>query len=188
MSVKTLAGKTPREMGMIVLRGSQRSGLPSTRDKSVAIPGKNGELDYGADMHPRLFVLECAFAARNSLELQLRIEGLARLMVDSYGRPRTVELVFNAHPDRSYSVRYSGAFTIERIAGLGKFSLPLTAYEPYSHGLEQLWEQTVVTSPRTFTINSEGDIRTEPVIELTNTGSTTITNFRIQNEYEIDQG
>ncbi|SDC70125.1 Phage tail protein [Paenibacillus sp. UNCCL117] len=188
MSVLRIAGRTPAELGMIVTGRSQRPGLPSTRDNLLAIPGRNGAMDFGADMEPRLFSLDCAIISRNHIELQHRIETFMRLLVDSYGRPRTVELVFEAHPDRVYNVRYSGAMPIDRIAGHGRFMLPLTAYEPYALGVEQLWEQTVVTSPRAFTIQSAGDIRTEPVIELTNTGNTTITSFRIQNEYEIDQG
>lgn len=185
-SVKTIGGITPRELGMAVLRQSQRPMLPSTRDRTLMIPGRNGEWDFGADMEPRLLGLECAFAARNSFELQHRVESLARLLVDAYGRPRTVELIFEVHPDRTYYVRYSGSIPVERAAGLGRFLLPLTAFDPYATGLEQVFETTVTASPFVTSIQSLGEIRTPPVVVLINQGPTTITHFRIENEYQVE--
>lgn len=185
-SIRSLGGRTPQQLGLVVLRGSQRPILPNTRDRTLIIPGRNGALDFGADMELRLFSLECAFNAQNNADLQQRVEVLARLLVDSFGKPRTLDLVFDVHPDRTYKVRYSGSATIDRVAGLGLFTLPLVAFEPYALGLEQLTETTVTTSPYETVIQSSGDIRTEPLIVLTNNGGTTITSFTLTNEYRID--
>jgi len=171
---------------MLVLRGSQRPMLPNTRDRTLIIPGRNGAMDFGAEVEPRFFALECAFNARDNFELQQRVEVLARLLVDSYGKPRTLDLIFAAHPDRTYRVRYSGSAPIDRVAGLGLFTLPLAAFEPYSLGREQLIETDVTTSPFETVVPSSGDIRTEPIIVLTNNGDTIITSFTLTNEYRID--
>lgn len=185
-SVKTIAGRTPEQLGMLVMRQSQRPVLPSTRDRTLEIPGRNGAWDFGADMQPRLFSLECAFSTRDSFELQMRVETLARLLVDNYGKPREVELVFSVHPDWTYYVRYSGSMPIDRVAGLGTFSLPLVAFEPYSLGPMNVYETTITRSPEVIDIEVRGNIRTEPVIVLTNQGSTTINGFKITNEWRHD--
>jgi predicted phage tail component-like protein len=184
--VKTLGGKTPQQLGMLVLRGSKRPILPNTRDRSVIVPGRNGGWDFGADLDSRSFDLECAFNAPTSSELQARAELLARLLVDANGKPRPLELVFEVHPERTYTVRYSGSLGIDRIAGLGKFTLPLVAFDPHSVGPENVYEATITASPTLITIESTGDIRTQPVIVLTNTGIGTINEITLTNEYQLE--
>lgn len=186
MSVLTLGGVRPEDIGLRVLRESSRPILPGTRDRTVTIDGRNGAWDFGADVEPREFNLSCAFLTRDSRQLQYHVEQLAHLLVDSYGKPRTLELVFAAHPDRTYTVRYSGNLDINRVVGMGTFSLPLIAFEPYAYGLEQVLELDISASPTQFTVASEGEIRTETKFVLTNTGTNTITRFQISNEYRLE--
>src|SRR5690606_16270472 len=90
----TLGGKTARELGLVMLRESQRPILPGTMDKTMHIPGRHGAWDFGAELDARVFELECAFVTKNRVELQRRITALAAHLVDSYGRPRKLELRF----------------------------------------------------------------------------------------------
>lgn len=170
-----------------MLRPSQRPILPGTRDYTMQIPGRNGSWDFGADLDARMFSLECACSARNSAELQAITVQLAAHLIDSYGRPRDLELRFDNRPAGQYFiVRYSGSLPIERIVGLGKFSLPLMAADPFAYGPEQIYETTITTSPFVFNIESSGNVRTSPVIVLTNTGSNTIHGFTVVNEYQLE--
>lgn len=186
MAIHMIAGYTPRELGLYTSYESARPILPTTREKTLVIPGRNGAMDFGADMEPRYFSFRCAFVEQAPDQLQIAMERFARLLVDHYGKPRAVELILSEHPDRSYIVRYTGSLPVDRLVGMGVFSLPLVAFEPYSQGPEQVMEEVITTTPKNLTIESVGDILTEPVIILTNEGNTTITKFTITNEYRLE--
>jgi len=179
-----LDDKSNVELGFLVRGTSKRPGLPSTVDRTLSIPGRNGIRDYGADIDARQFIIDGAFNTRNYIELQQRVMNLAAYLVDSYGKPRTLQLRFAERPNQYFNVRLVGSFDIDRIMGLGMFSLPFTAFDPFARDAEKIHEQTIVQSLETITIISSGNIRTEPVITITNTGTTTLQSFKISNEYE----
>lgn len=188
MSIYMLGGVKTSEIGLIVTKESQRPILPSTRDYTIAIPGRNGIRDFGADVEGRPFSFECAFIARDHIELQQRVESLARILVDSYGRPRTIDLVLDVHKDRFWKVRYSGSLEMIRNFGVGTFTLPLIAFdEPYSQGPEKVTEVTISSKPYDLNIQVDGDIRSQPVIILTNAGTSNISTIKITNEYTIQE-
>ncbi|MFW5438740.1 distal tail protein Dit [Paenibacillus apiarius] len=186
MSSFSIDGKRSQELGLIMLRATKRPILPSTTDRTLPIPGRAGQWDFGADLGARLFEIECAFNTKNPYELQRRVMELAAFLVDSYGRPREVELRFDTRPDQYFVARYSGSLAIDRVAGLGKFTLPMMAYDPFAYGHEKIYESTIETSPFVFEIESSGNVRTNPLIVMTNHGTSTIRYFRIQNEYRLE--
>lgn len=176
------------DLGFIVRGSSQRPGLPGTVDRTVPIPGRNGLWDHGADLGARTFLLDCAFITRDAFELQQRVMHLAAHLIDSNGKPREQTLRFRERPGQYFIARYIGSFDIQRIVGTGIFSLSLMASDPFAYGEEQIFETTITASPFAFTIISNGNVRTEPVIVLTNTGTTALNGFRLRNEYEVDEG
>lgn len=191
-AVLTLDGKTPRELGMGVFQKTQRPILSATVDNVQTVPGMHGAYDFGATMGPRQFTLECAFIAGNYIELQKRVSNLAAFLVDADGRPRTMQIVFANQPDRQFTVRYSGDLQIDRIAGLGIFILPFTAYDPFAYGVQSTsdlltWDTDYTwgddfswsddysfsfDSPGTVQINNFGNLNIEPVVEVTGSFST----------------
>lgn len=182
-----LGDKSNDDFGFIVRGTTKRPALPATVDRTMSIPGRNGQWDHGADMNARNFVLDCAFVTRNAFDLQQRIVALAAHLIDSYGKPRTLELRFRERPGQFFNVRFLGSFDVDRIMGTGLFSLPFTAFDPFASGdTERIFEDTMTTSPYVTTIQSVGEIRTPPVIVLINQGPTTITHFKIANEYQVE--
>lgn len=171
-----------------MLRSSQRPILPNTEDRTISIPGRHGAWDFGADLAPKQFDLDCAFIGlRNSRELQTAVDRLARHLVDERGNPRTMRLTFDHMPGKYYMARYSGQLPIERAVGQGGFTLPLVAYDPFAYANdERIYEDVIKVSPYTSNVESNGNVRTSPIIVLTNEGSTTITNFKITNEYRLE--
>lgn len=182
-----LDGKTFYDMGFIFLQESQRPGLPNTRDRIVTIPGRQGDLDFGATLSSRSFELRLSPRARNSYDLQVHISALMQTLVDPYGRPKTVPLVFPETPDRVYMVRYAGSLPIDRIVGPGAFSLPLTAFDPYAYSVQSTGDDIYldsdilldsdipldfspytypVTGPTTIQVNHWGSAAISPVIEI----------------------
>lgn len=128
-----LGGKTFDELGLVLLKTTQIPILPSTRDQTVQIPGRHGAYDFGADSGPRQFNLECAIKADTRQELTKKIRALVAHLIDTNGRPRTLELIFDEEPEKFYYVRYAGSISLERIANVGRFVLPLVAYDPFAH-------------------------------------------------------
>jgi len=184
-AVLTLDGLTPKELGMGVFRKTQRPILSSTVDNTVTVPYMHGAYDFGAHMGPKPFTLECAFIARNHMELQERVSTLAAFLLDGDGRPKTMVIVFANQPDRQYTVRYSGDLQIDRIAGLGTFTLPFTAYDPFAYSTWESDELNVdslvsvdsdiyvdtgytfsVNSPQSITIYNYGNQNAQPIIEI----------------------
>lgn len=144
-----------------------------------------GEYDFGADTGPRQLPLECAFMERNSYQLQQRVSALAAHLVDGDGRPRTMPLIFANQPDRQYMVRLSGQLPINRMAGLGTFSLPMIAYDPFAYSTYESDDINVdtpvlvdtpisvdaaynyaLTSQTTLAIDNFGGLNVKPVIEI----------------------
>lgn len=185
-SVLTLDGVTPRSLGMGVFRRTQRPILSSTVDTIVTVPGMHGAYDFGATMGPKQFELECAFFAKNHIELQQRVTALAAFLLDGDGRPRTMPVIFANQPDRQYMVRYSGDLQIERISGLGTFTLPFTAYDPFAYSTYWSHEINVdslivvdsdvyvdtayeffMNGPQTIPTYNTGNQNAQPIIEIT---------------------
>lgn len=191
-----LGGIRDVDLGFRVLEESKESLLPSTRDTGFTIPGKHGQYDFGADLAERVFSFSCAFVADgtnydvpSAAGLQQRVRALARHLTDSYGRPRTIELIRAFEPDKFYKVRYAGSASLERLIynSIGMFELELVAFDPFAYSVqEHLTEMTMTESPTSFLIQSAGNIRSEAVIVLTNTGSNTLTQFKITNEYLLE--
>jgi phage-related protein len=129
----TLDGKRPEELGLKLLQEHQHPALPETRDRSVEIPGKHGAYDFGADLGVRPFELPFLVNQFEKVDVQQKVREFTRLLVNPNGRPKTVELIFDYEPDKSYSVRYTGSLPIDRLVRMGEFVLPLTAFDPYAY-------------------------------------------------------
>jgi predicted phage tail component-like protein len=182
----TLDDVTAKELGIVMIGTSRRPILPPTVDRTIAIPGRNGAWDFGADVGPRQINLDCALIEQNAVALQLAVEKLAAILVDGYGKPRTMRLVFDLRPDRYYMVRYSGSLDIDRIIGLGRFTLPFIAFDPYPRSitgtdgvimdsyiilnsyirLNDAWK-FAITGPQTVEVNNWGTLASEPEIVIT---------------------
>ncbi|MCR8635743.1 phage tail family protein [Paenibacillus radicis (ex Xue et al. 2023)] len=185
MSLITLDGRTLDSFGLIVQPGHEHSILPSTVDRTLPLAGRNGAWDFGADMGARVFMFPLAWATETNREnLQQKIRSFASFLTDDKGRPREIVLVFSYEPSVFYKVRYSGSLMPKRDFAMAFFNLPLVAFDPLASGTERIFETTITDSPYFFEIQSNGNVSTEPVIVLTNTGST-LNGFKIVNEYEV---
>ncbi|KKC49537.1 hypothetical protein VE23_24885 [Paenibacillus sp. D9] len=188
----TLGGKTARELGVILLRSSQREAIPEQRNRTIVIPGRHGEYDFGSDLAPRLFELDCAFNCRNAYLLQQAVRNLSRHLLDATGRPRTLELILDTEPDWSYFVRLTGDLPMDRSSGLGKYTLKLMASDPFATFRFDLASITVdsevsvdsditidampykftVAAPTLVKVDNFGVIEVSPVIEVSGSFST----------------
>src|SRR5690625_4940994 len=94
-----------QDEGITVLLSSEEPALPSMRNISVTVPGRHGSYDFGAYFEPRNFTLNCVFPRQSYSDLKAQIREFNRLLVDAYGRPKTVKLRFGDEVDKYYNVR-----------------------------------------------------------------------------------
>lgn len=205
-AVLTIDGVTPRALGLSVFGRTQRPILSSTVDTIVTVPGMHGAYDFGATMGPRQFELECAFIARNHMELQQRVSTFAAFLLGPDGRPRPMRIVFSNDPRKFYTVRYSGDLPIDRISGLGTFTLPFVAYDPWAYSkdstarlltwdTDHTWNDGFswsdgytfsITGPTTVQVNNLGTLNAEPVIVISgNFNSLLLTLGGVQFTYDV---
>ena len=178
----TLNGVDDTDLGVELQEGYDEPALPGTRDRTVEIPGRAGEVFFGADLEARSFDLPLAMIEEATQEaLQETIRAFVSVLLDSDGKPQEVPLVFTKEPDRTYTVRYSGKISLRRLIGGSKgfFTLPLVAADPFAYGPEETHSMTVTSSPQSMTIDNVGNQSTPCVIKITNTGSNTINGFTI---------
>ena len=183
-----------QDIGIIVKLDSQEPLLPSTRDQFVTIPGSHGAYDYGAWLQPRTFELACMFKRKNYTDLKQKIRKFINLLLDYRGRPKDLKLRFGDEPQKYYTVRYSGAISLDRLVGMPSFILPLTAYNPHAYTItsndEVTWgskeitflntaytfghtgggKAKSITSPQNYPVYVSG-LAIKPIITITGTGT-----------------
>lgn len=122
------------DLGLRVLEDSAEPMLPSTRDNVLTIPTRHGAYVFNSYLEPRQFAISILIHPQSSLnDVQLIVRKIASLLLDSYGRPKKVKLVYDYETDKYYDVKFSGAIDVERIVRLGKLVIPLTAYDPWAY-------------------------------------------------------
>ncbi len=132
----TLDGKRLNELNLALLPGFQHPAAPTIRDYTVSIPGRPGAYYFGSDTDSLEFNLPLIIKPQeNRFELAAAIRKMVAAFIDPYGKPKEVKLIYDYEPDKYYLVRYSGSMPIDRYFRMGKFELPLIAYDPYAYSV-----------------------------------------------------
>ncbi|OJD90267.1 hypothetical protein A9485_08515 [Bacillus cereus] len=130
----TIDGKSLNQLGLALLPGFQHPAAPPIRDYTVSIPGRPGAYYFGSDIDPLQFNLPLIIKPQEDrYKLAATIRKMVSVFIDSYGKPKQVKLIYDYEPDKYYLVRYSGSMPIDRYFRMGKFELPLVAYDPYAY-------------------------------------------------------
>lgn len=180
----TADGKSFRDIGL-GLKKHNIPVLPPTKEYSLEISGRDGEIDFGSTYGPRVFNLECIVMADDTtFDYHRRVAQVAALFNAKKG---DIVFTFDDLPGRRYIGRYAGTLDIEKILFDGELTIPIKMGEhPFPESDENLKEVVITSSPQTVSITSSGDEKASPVIVLTNQGTSTIRKFRIANEYLIE--
>ncbi|MDA1834789.1 phage tail family protein [Bacillus cereus group sp. BY142LC] len=188
-----LDGIPAEQLGMHVLKDYVDPSITATRDSGVVIPGRHGEIDFGAYLERKEFNFPIVLIPQSSYQEALdKTDELKNILLDNYGRPRTFELLINDRPDRYYNVRYSGSLPINDLLKNRFFTLPLVAHEPFPFSVlksdENLtWGSKIPFAtriafghkPSTFTVtgsqnlqvNNIGSLVVRPIVEISGTAT-----------------
>jgi predicted phage tail component-like protein len=139
--------KTPKDFGLAVLPNHEHEAIPETIDRTLSIPERDGLLYYGSNLGARNFNISMIVIPQdNKAQLQARIREFASYMLNGYGKPKKVKLVFDYEPDKFYYVRFSGRVLPDRLYLMAEFDLPLIADDPYAYASAQVYDPIVPQS------------------------------------------
>jgi predicted phage tail component-like protein len=132
--VITLDGQSISSFGLIVQKGASDPIIPETRERVLQIPGRDGLIDFGAELAERMIDIPLAFPyAISAREMQQKARAFAKFLTDSKGRPRNITLTFDHDIDKHYTVRITGTLSIERLLAMGFFTLSMVAVDPFKY-------------------------------------------------------
>jgi predicted phage tail component-like protein len=177
----TLDGVAVSTYGARLKYGAGNPMLPPSRDRTTDITGKDGVYWFASDLGQRVFTLPCYFSGcATPSALDTLIKAFARVLVDVYGKPRSLSLVFDDAPTITYIVRYSGGVPFDRAwMGCSEFTLQLVADDPYGREAEEVTSGTITTSPGTLSVTGTGTVAAPCKICITNNGGSAIAGFTI---------
>ncbi|WP_379161380.1 phage tail domain-containing protein [Paenibacillus sp. sgz5001063] len=153
--------------------------LPETDDNTVKLANTDGVVDFGASYGPRTIGLTFEITA-SAAEYHRTLAYLARTFNSKRGE---ITLEFADMPGKYYLATYAGTLTLGA-TGSRLIDVNLRMNDPWPTGPEVITEFTITASPQAVTIESEADVRAQPVITMTNTGANIVHGFTITNEYE----
>ena len=168
-----------RDLGLHLLAESEETVIPQVRQESVVIPGRHGEIVFDSYLESkRLFPSVLIPRQATLYDVQDILRKVVSLLVDEYGRPKDVKVVYDYEPDKYMVARMNGYLSPERISTAGKFLIPLYANDPFLYSslksneitwgsdtpmmAEIQWNTGVtevfISSPQTVTIVNSGTI------------------------------
>ncbi|WP_217597175.1 distal tail protein Dit [Cohnella sp. GbtcB17] len=176
----TYRGRHCSEMGVNLL--SYRVNSPDLREYEDEVAGAPGAFDYGTDYGKRQIDL--------SLDIVETDEPFERQRERIYNwfKPTLAAgaVVFDDMPERTYFAKLAGKLGSDQIGRYGTMEITLKCTDPFAYGPEQILSPIITTSPTTIQILSDGTEPAETLIEITNAGSTTINQFKLSIEYQLE--
>ncbi len=161
---------------------SYRINSPELREYEDEADGRPGALDYGTELGKRAIDITIDIVT-NDTPFKLRQSQIYNWLKPTL--PAGV-LIFDEIPDRFFYAKLSSKLSAEQIIKYGIFEFTMKCTDPFAYGPERIMESVITADGTNYDIVSAGTESTPPIIELTNTGTTTINNVRILNEYQLE--
>jgi len=114
-------------LGVTVLRDSRFELLPGTRDYFEEVPGRHGEIDFGAELAARILELHCAIEVAPA-DWPAKRRDLAGYLNPLLG---TQTLTFADEPGKVYYVRYAGKIDVTKHPYAREFTIPFRMCSPF---------------------------------------------------------
>lgn len=129
------------DLGLHILAGSDETMMPETRQDTLTIPGRHGEIIFDSYLEPRRLFPQVLIPSQATLnDVQTIVRKVSSLLVDEYGQPKDVKVVYDYEPDKYYIARLTGYISVDRIAKAGIFLIPLYAYDPMAQFMVEAYE------------------------------------------------
>lgn len=182
------------DFGYRALLDHYHEAIPEIRTNTMSIPGMPGQWNFGSEIGSKPFEIPIEALGLDSLDLQRKQNDLVAFLMDEFGNPRPIKMIFDYEPDKFYTVEISGSFAPTLKAHIIRNnSLPFIADDPYKYsnelsedvvwgsetitfeyhyllGHEGLGGAVKVTSPQTINLTVEG-LAVQPIFEINGTAN-----------------
>ncbi|WP_170105169.1 phage tail family protein [Desmospora activa] len=101
---------------------------PEVRHETEEMEGRDGLVDLGTMYGSRSIEAQCEMKARDIYDYPLLRNELFRV----FDSREPFYVVCDLEPGKRWLVKYAGTYSMAQIATLGKFTLPLVSFSPYS--------------------------------------------------------
>jgi predicted phage tail component-like protein len=119
------------DLGLHLLAGSDETMMPETRQDTLTIPDRHGAIVFDSYLEPRRLFPQILIPSQATLnDVQGIVRKVSSLLVDEYGKPKDVKVIYDYEPDKYYIARLTGYISVDRIAKTGIFLIPMYAYDP----------------------------------------------------------
>ncbi len=170
----TTTTKTDTALGFAVVNPeTDLPGLPEVYEAGVPVAGRHGVYDFGGRMEPVVFQFRCVLNGVDSqAEVKAALREINSFLLDGWGYPKKLQLIFDHETDKRYFVRYGGnAQRISIEPGYRRlFILPLIAHDPVAYGDEVEVERQITLSPRNETVTVTSGLNVPLTMILDNEG------------------
>lgn len=139
-----------KELGMFVLQEGNTHPSPTFENKTVKVPGRIGEYHFGSEVGSRPHTIALGVIDPDVIESQARVRKFFELVLDEYGKPKPVKMVYEYEPDKYYTVYVDGSFIPERMRGYINGPINLVAYDPIAYSIVRADEVTWGSEDITF--------------------------------------
>jgi predicted phage tail component-like protein len=129
------------DLGLHILAGSDETMMPETRQDTLTIPDRHGAIVFDSYLEPRRLFPQILIPSQATLnDVQGIVRQVSSLLVDEYGKPKDVKVIYDYEPDKYYIARLTGYISVDRIAKAGIFLIPLYAYDPMAQFIVEAHE------------------------------------------------
>lgn len=135
------------------MKSKKRPFLPATVDRLETIPSRPGAYDFGAELGPRYFELECGVLESSIPALRDKLRLIAQWLNPLKGAK---PLVFDDEPDKTYYARYSGQIGLDQLARSARFTIPFICADPFAYGVEVFTNKDMAVGNSTMLITNDG--------------------------------
>jgi hypothetical protein len=159
--------------------------LPTLEDYNSKLSGKDGEIDLGSVFGPRVIQAVFFVTDYTPFNYQQKIAAATAMFNPKKGDQA---FTFEEFPGKRYMARAAATIPFNKGNEVRTFSIPLKMHMPYPEAVsESIRELTLSSSPEDIIIQVGGNVVTPLIITIQNVGTNTVSGFRIQNEYLVEE-
>jgi predicted phage tail component-like protein len=130
------------DLGLHLLAGSDETMMPETRQDTLTIPDRHGAIVFDSYLEPRRLFPQILIPSQATLnDVQGIVRKVSSLLVDEYGKPKDVKLIYDYEPEKYYIARLTGYISVDRIAKAGIFLIPMYAYDPFAYSISTAYDE-----------------------------------------------
>lgn len=165
-----LDGKNIAEFGFEVEPGNDDPITPVFEHKTIAIPGRPGLWDFGAEIKEKPFAFPLKIHERFHDNMQQAYNELVAFLFDEFGQPREIKITREYESDKFIMAKVMQQMIPDRLTDEGNLTLPFIAHDPYKYSNvfadEVTWGSEDITFETAYLLGHENDF-SDDYIHLT---------------------